>query len=417
MSAEFSQNDDFREKMKALGIRVGVKDLKPAGRVQNYRIEDVINAREESTPFGPALVFEEVYPLEYLHGNQRLSALGDYQVIADWAEIPAAKQENPQRLLFLDTETTGLSNATGTFAFLIGLGFLRDDGFHLCQIIMRAPPQEAALLAIFNRLAADFDTMVTYNGKSFDIPLLVSRHILHRIPPPFGSLGHIDLLHLARKLWRNRLPSRRLGDLEQSILNFKRTQEEVPGWLVPEIYKDYLRSGDARPLAGVFYHNAADVLSLAGLFAYTARMLAAPLDNEINDIDLAAIGTVFEELGSWDKAKDIYHLSIDGELSGELSVRTRRRLAKLYKREQRWEQAASVWELMTDDDIEACIELAKYHEHVRRSPAEAMQWTQKALELYTAHRANWVEQDINELQNRMNRLMRKLASANEGGKI
>jgi len=268
-----TEDDDLREKLKALGMHFGAKNLKPKITAPAFRIEDVIPAREEVTQMGTTLVYEEVYPIDYLHGNIRLASMDNYEFIAKWANIDAFEGSGAGSLLFLDTETSGISRAAGTFVFLVGLGFLKPDGFHILQIIMSDPHLEAALLAALARFTEGFRTVVTYNGKSFDIPLLENRHILHRIPSPFENLSHIDLLHLARKLWRNRLASRRLGDLEQSILQLRRGKEEVPGWLVPEIYKEYLHTGDARPLTGVFYHNAVDVLSLAALFIYIARVL------------------------------------------------------------------------------------------------------------------------------------------------
>ena len=403
-----SDNDDLREKMKALGMRVGARDLKPVAPAQKVKIEDVIYAHEEQTPLGMALVYEEVFPQEYRHGDIQLSSLENYQFINSWANIDDKAVNNPQKLLFLDTETTGLSQATGTFAFLIGLGFMRDDGFHILQIIMPAPPHEAAMLAILGRVIVQFDTVVTYNGKSFDIPLLQNRHIMHRIAPPFYRMEHIDLLHLARKLWRNRLSSRRLGDLEQSILHFRRTQEEVPGWLVPEIYKDYLRTGDARPLSGVFYHNAVDVLSLAGLFVHISKMLDQPLQNSMEDLDLAAIGTIFEDMGSFEAAKEIYARCMSNALPEEIYLRTLRRLANLFKKELRWEEAVTVWEKLSDQDLYSCIELAKYYEHIARDPHKAIIWAQKALEMNLYHRANWLEFDQQDLQTRVRRLTKKL---------
>ncbi|MEM5775046.1 MAG: ribonuclease H-like domain-containing protein [Anaerolineaceae bacterium] len=408
MNPPLPDKDDLREKMKALGLRVGARELKPATAVQRIRIEDVIRAREEQTPLGTALVYEEVYPQTYRHGNIQLTTLDQYQFINDWANIRPQAENDPQKLLFLDTETTGLSQATGTFAFLIGLGFLRSDGFHIYQIIMPAPPHEAAMLAVLARIVADFDTIVTYNGKSFDIPLLQNRHIMHRIPPPFARMQHIDLLHLARKLWRNRLISRRLGDLEQAILDFRRTQEEVPGWLVPEIYKDYLRTGDARPLSGVFYHNAVDVLSLAGLFTHISKMLDQPLGDDMDDLDLAAIGTIFEDMGSFEEAKSIYARCMNNTLPEEIYLRTLRRLANLYKKERRWEEAISVWEKLSGQDIGACIELAKYYEHTARAYPQALAWAQKGLESILYHRSNWLEYDQHELQNRLRRIEKKM---------
>ncbi|MCE5207049.1 MAG: ribonuclease H-like domain-containing protein [Chloroflexi bacterium] len=406
--APISENDDLRERIKALGLHMGAKELKPKSVVQKYKIEDVIKTREENTPLGSALVYEELYPREYQHGDALLTSLNNYQFIANWANIESNGKTDPQKLLFLDTETSGLSSAAGTFAFLIGLGFLKDDGFHILQIIMPSPHQEPALLAVFGRLAVDYETIVTFNGKSFDIPLLEHRHILYRIPTPFDRLQHIDLLHLARKLWRNRLSSRRLSDLEQSILHFRRAKEEVPGWLVPEIYKDYLHTGDARPLSGVFYHNAVDVLSLAGIFTHIANILNQPFTHEMDERDLAAVGNIFEDMGSFESAKMIYQKCMHVELPVEIYYRTLRRLAGIYKKELQWDQAVSVWQRLAENDIGSCIELAKYYEHVTRSYPEAINYTRKAFELYRNRDRTWLEYNEDDLKIRYDRLIKKM---------
>ena len=141
---------------------------------------------------------------------------------------------------------------------------------------MRDPGQEAALLAALDQWLAEFDVIVTFNGKSFDVPLLNSRFLMNGITTPFERYEHVDVLQIARKLWRDRLPSRALGELEKEIIHFYRTGDDIPGWMIPQVYFDYLRSGDARPLAGVFYHNVIDILTLAALFGHIGAMLNDP---------------------------------------------------------------------------------------------------------------------------------------------
>jgi uncharacterized protein len=299
-------NESIEEKLKALGVQLGAKNLSPQKKPPKFRIEDVIQVTEEKTPFGSIFVVEEHYPADHKHGNVLLNDLEQFKIIAKWANLDAALAADKESLLFIDTETSGISRGSGTFAFMVGLGFYRADGFHLRQLIMPDPYLEPALLAVLARYTEGCRYIVSYNGKSFDIPLLENRHILHRMPSPFADKQHIDLLHMARKLWRNRLTSRRLGDLENHILSFARTNDDIPGWLVPEIYKEYLNTGDARPLSGVVYHNAVDILSLAGVFVHVSSLLSQPAAKNQIDLDLVAIGNIFEDMGSYEAAKKIY---------------------------------------------------------------------------------------------------------------
>jgi tetratricopeptide (TPR) repeat protein len=156
-----------------------------------------------------------------------------------------------------------------------------------------------------------------------------------------------------------------LGEVERQILGLGRTQEEVPGYLVPQIYVDYLKSGDARPLAGVFYHNAMDVLSLAGLFTHTAALLDDPQGfSELPGLDLVALAHLFEELEHYDDAVSLYALGLGRDIPEEHFWKTVMRYALLYKRRGEWEKAVALWEKAAGHgDVAACIELAKYYEH------------------------------------------------------
>src|SRR4030067_1036414 len=141
---------------------------------------------------------------------------------------------------------------------------------------MRDPFEEPAMLLALEEFLAPCKTLVTFNGKSFDAPLLTTRYTLQGWPSPMGRMAHIDLLHLARRLWRDRLPSRTLSNLEVQILGAQRSEEEIPGWMIPQMYFDFLRDGDARPMKRVFYHNEMDVLSMAALLNLVVNLLENP---------------------------------------------------------------------------------------------------------------------------------------------
>jgi hypothetical protein len=405
--------ETLSDKLKSLGVRIGTEHLQPASKPAktNYPIEEVLQGEEELTQLGSTFVVKNDYPLDYSHGLCKLCATPDLKLIAQWGKTTRLLQINPQKILFLDTETSGLAGGTGTFAFLIGLGYQAADGFRLIQLFLREPGQEPALLAALARIIAPFEAVVTFNGKSFDIPLLNTRHIINGIPSPFSEIEHIDMLPLARRIWRNRLPSRALGDLETAILEVARAQEEVPGWLVPQIYFDYLNTGDARPLAGVFYHNSMDILSLAGLFNFVADMLNDPLKaSEIDSLDMIAIARLYEELGYFESAVTFYEHSLHQGMPEPFFIQTLERFALLYRRQGEWDAAVRLWEKAVEhEQVNACVELAKYYEHQRKDYSEAIRWTRIGL--------NWVKNNkrfpdrqtwLQELERRLSRLNKKL---------
>ncbi|HEX2979166.1 MAG TPA: ribonuclease H-like domain-containing protein, partial [Anaerolineaceae bacterium] len=265
------------DRLKSLGVKVGAQDL-PRPTRQTYPIDQVVDGRFLATRFGETFTVEALYPPEYRHGQMALSVTASLQMIAEWGRTNHLAECDPNGFMFLDTETTGLSGGTGTYAFLVGVGHFSPTGFQLSQFFMRDPAEEPAMLAALTDYLDPCQALVTYNGKAFDAPLLNTRYTLQGFTPPLPNLAHLDLLPLARRLWRDRLPSRTLSYIETNVLGANRTQEEVPGWMIPQMYFDYLRSADARPLRGVLYHNAMDILALAALFCRTVEMLARPLE-------------------------------------------------------------------------------------------------------------------------------------------
>lgn len=174
--------------------------------------------------------------------------------------------DNPpdvRRMVFWDTETTGLGGP-GTYVFLVGLGYLDDDAFVVRQHFIRSPEEEPAMLHAIAESLPQWPTMTTFNGVSFDLPLLRARMKAHGIKMDLSNVLHCDLLYGARRLWQRRLPNCRLQTLEEHVLEFKR-QGDVPSAQVPQMYFDYLDSGDLASLDGVFHHNVLDIISLAGL--------------------------------------------------------------------------------------------------------------------------------------------------------
>lgn len=379
-------SETLLEKLKSMGMQLGASHLPEQKKKprSSYGIEAVIDGVDVPTVYGPAYMRLEKYPTDYRHGSIPLCPDCETDILAAWGGTPRINEPQGKNIVFLDTETSGLAGGTGTYAFLVGMGYRTEAGFELVQFFMRDPEQESALLAALDQWLSRFSVVVTFNGKTFDIPLLNTRYILNGLTSPFEGYEHLDVLQISRKLWRDRLPSRALSELEKEIAHVYRTQEEVPGWLIPQLYFDYLRDGDARPLSGVFYHNSQDILSLAALYGYIAGMLKDPLHSLPNlyGLDLAAIARLYEEMGLVDQAAELYEHSLEiGDLPEPFFFKTIERYATLYRRQGEWFRAAQLWRRAAEyGEVSSCIELSKYYEHHERNYLEALNWAKKALD-------------------------------------
>jgi hypothetical protein len=286
------------------------------------------------------------------------------------------------RFAFLDTETSGLMGGTGTYAFMVGIARFMDGQFVLRQFFMRDPAEEPAMLEAIAGFLAPAQALVTFNGKAFDAPLLATRYRLNDIPVPHKDYAHLDLLPLARRLWRDRLESRALKYLERHILGLRRSIEEVEGYEVPWLYFDYLKSGDARPLAGVFYHNAMDVVAMAALLTHLNEMLEHPYDGRVeHGLDFIALGKLFEDLGHREEAARLFERGLELDLTESDFGVAVKRLSILQKRRGDYSEALRLWEAAAaNGHIYAHIEMAKYYEHKCRDVKTALKWTRSALE-------------------------------------
>ncbi len=405
------------DKLKSLGVQVGARNLPPPRRSMpaDFPIEAVVAGADWLTACGPVFVAETRYSPEHRHGQVGLWPQTSLAAVAGWLQDNRLAQCGLHQIGFLDTETSGLAGGTGTYAFLVGAARFDGDAFWLAQFFMRDPTAEPALLAALTEFLQPCRALVTFNGKSFDAPLLNTRYTLNGRKSPLPELAHLDLLPLARGLWRDRLPSRSLGNLERAILQCERTGEDTPGWLIPQLYFDYLRTGDARPLAGVFYHNRLDVVAMAALLNQMAHMLANPLGEAVQHaLDLVAIGKLFEALGQIEAAAQVWAEGLQrNDLPEAHYWDIQQRLALLEKRRGNWDAAVAGWQLAADGrQLYAHIELAKYFEHRRRDYATALRWTLAAQELLNRaampapERRTWLA----DLKQRQTRLRRKLAA-------
>jgi uncharacterized protein YprB with RNaseH-like and TPR domain len=405
------------DRLKSLGVKIGTKDLPPPQPGKSHPVEEIAAGRFIDTGNGSTYLIEQDFPITYIHGQVGLRISTTPQTIAEWAGDLKIAGQDPESMVFLDTETSGLAGGTGTFAFLVGAGRYTQDGFHLAQFFMRDPLEEPALLLTLEDFLAPCQTIVSFNGKAFDVPLLDTRYTLQGWKSPFKNLAHVDLLHLARRLWRDRLPSRTLANLEVQILHASRTDEEIPGWMIPQIYFDYLRDGDARPLQRVFYHNSMDVVSLAALLNHTSSLLEYPFSQPMGEfIDLAAVGRLLEDLGHTDRAAELFEICLRAELPQDIYNDTLLHLSLLHKRNNNYNVAIPLWEQAASlKRFYAYEELAKYYEHHAQNIEMALKWTLEALENIDSGSLPSVEtnQWKFEFQHRLQRLQRKISIQGE----
>jgi uncharacterized protein len=399
------------DKLKALGVKVGTSDLPAPAPDRQQGIDSLVAGSFHETRRGEVYVAEQTFTSDYRHGLASIVPALPFTVIAQWANDPHIEELPLTSLAFLDTETSGMAGGTGTYAFMVGVGRFIEDRFQLAQFFLRDPSEEPALLEGLTDFLAPCRALVTFNAKTFDAPLLRTRYTLHHIPNPFADFAHIDLLPLARRLWRDRLPSRALKYLEENILGLPRTSEEVPGYEIPWLYFDYLRTGDATPLKGVFYHNAMDVVAMAALLTHVNELLTDPFSGRVeHGLDFVALGKLFEDLGRWEEAAKLYERGLESNLTeADFGVAVKRH-SILQKRRGDVLEAIRWWEQAAErGHIYACIELAKHYEHQHRDVEQAMHWTLAARELVNEQdmppyvRHHWLA----EIEHRLSRLERK----------
>lgn len=355
------------------------------------------------------------------HAGEPLAAVHgvDAAALAGLAGDPRLAELELSNAAFLDTETTGLMGGAGTYAFLIGIGRFHDGVFQLRQFFMRHPAEERAQLEAMADWIDGASGLVTFNGRTFDVPLLRTRFRLHRraAPDPLDARPHLDLLPLARRLWRRRLASCALQSLERNILGLERS-DDVPGWLIPERYLRYQRDGDARPLVGIFEHNALDILTMVSLSARVARSWAHPDRAVAEGLDWLSLGRAAEAVGDGARARAAYTSALARPLTAAARDEVRQRLAEQHKRAGEWNAALALWDTLaaTSRRLFPLEEQAKYWEH-RAAPPDLA----RALALTEAAAARLAAGELKpqrgrsaataDLARRSERLRRRLARA------
>ncbi|WP_188646737.1 ribonuclease H-like domain-containing protein [Marinithermofilum abyssi] len=357
----------------------------------------------------------QTFPLTHGRGKY---VLGDLDSIAPFM-WPKEKQERDaaatgkrEELLFFDTETTGLGTGAGNLIFLIGAGYFHEDGFVLEHYLLPDASREVPMLRDFWLQAQSFSGIVTYNGKGFDWNQLKARFQMNRLPWTEHHL-HCDLLYPVRRLWRTLLPSCRLQTVESACLGIERV-DDVPGFLAPQMYVEYVHTRQPEPIEGVVRHNEQDVLTLVHLFTHLQQVLAGEIPMEHPEEKLAA-GKWWLERGDL-KRGTAWIQSVLGDADASIWVRRQAysELTLWLKKRQSWEEAVGLWESWRREDrwnIQPYVELAKYYEHKALQVEKALVCTEEAIDLIRRRKrlvpSPQLETQLEELQYRAERLRRK----------
>lgn len=400
------------------------------------RVGAILGGRSAETPFGSCLIIDRRYEADRFHGRIRI---GDCEV-TDFASLaildPSLTGHTPEggvrRTVFIDLETTGLSGGAGTVAFLVGCGYFDLGAFQVRQFLLTSHAAERGLLSAVAEFFEDVDLIVTYNGKTFDLPVLETRWLFHRLQMPLAGIPHFDMLHPARRLWRTRPGAGdpedagcRLTTLERTLFNVARVGD-VGGCEIPGRFFQFLRSGDPRPLEPVLEHNRLDLVSLAAVMARGVE-LARDGDAACRDCaEAMALGRVYERAAADDRLPDRTSVHARAEQCFRRASQSRRpdvkgealyRLALRHRRERRFGEAAAAWREVLEltepravrrisglGELRQCASeaLAIHHEHRDRDLTSARELALFALQEVDGRRADG-------MRHRLARLERKIA--------
>lgn len=411
---------DLQDQLEALRRKIARIDRKYAGgpsqplrtsdlRPARYFIEQWMSGEVVETPHGQHFETEKLFERHRRHGSMDVSSLlelpDDFLGPLSGAEVPPAPVS---RWAFLDTETTGLAGGAGTYAFLIGVGRVTPDGFRVRQFFMRDFAEEPSLLHALSAHLEQFDVLVTYNGKTYDQPLLETRYRMARARPPFSRLAHLDLLHGARRLWKLRLESCRLVDLENQILGVER-EGDLPGEMIPYVYFEFLKSQQAWRVVPIFHHNAMDLLTTACLTAVVPCAYREPQGLHLaHGADMVGLGRWFLAAGDREQCLCLLRRAVDLGLPDNLLFRTLWDIAALEKRQGRPDAAIAVLADLASGcnpfRVPALEALAKHYEHRERNYTMALEMIRQARS----------SADSPELEKRQARLERRLSRPQSG---
>jgi uncharacterized protein YprB with RNaseH-like and TPR domain len=361
---------------------IAPRGMAPAPAPESF-IEDLLTGQVVETPAGRHFETEKLYARHQRHGSYEISDLIELpEDLLTALSDGAIARAHPTRWVFLDTETTGLAGGSGTYAFLIGVGWIGEDGFRVRQFFMRDYDEEASALHALGALLARFDVLITYNGKSYDQPLLETRYTMNRARTPFARLEHLDLLHGARRLFKLRLDNCRLVNLENQILGIER-QGDVPGEMIPYLYFEYLRSRRAFRLTPVFHHNVLDIVSLACLTGVIPEAFRDPENIRArHGADLLGVARWLRVSGRVEEAHRLMRRAVEMGLPDRHLFRTLFEAGGLEKKLGQEHAAIATFTDLTLSPnpfrAKAYEELAKHYEHRERNFAMALECVRAA---------------------------------------
>lgn len=381
------------------------------------RLAQLLGASPRRNRFGEHLGLRRWFSEQPGVGANPAAPEGGLDAAALRLIVPDAPESvaDPEQWLFLDTETTGVAGGSGTYAFLVGIAWWDAGGLEVEQFFMRDHSEEHSLLLALAERMAERRVLITFNGKSFDWPLLETRYRMTRTIRPPTPRAHLDFLHPARNLWRPRLGSVRLAELERHVLGWNRG-EDLLSELIPSIYFEYLRGGSPDPLVPIFHHNQMDLRGLAALATRVVSLLANPEERGQDALELFGVSRICERRGEMVRARDLYQRSLDSELPEEAERKARRSLALLAKRAGDFQQAQALWEAMigtSREGLEAYEQLAISYERRSRDQEKAALLMREGLTaLRGANRMGAVQPEIyrrykERFQRRLARLARE----------
>jgi len=434
---------DIKDKLKQLKkerearsksqlIRDTWEEIEKSGNISTKdKLQQLINLTREEKPEKqktpdfeplerePIQLFENPYPLEVRYGKITISSGLDIKgdILSYLSNDAAFESLDLSTALFIDLETTGLSGGTGVLPFLVGLGYYRDDRFYVAQFFLGEPAEEERMIHELGQFFSqiNFQSVVSFNGKGFDLPLLETRFILHREPLLLSELPHLDFLFSARSLWKHKHESCRLYNLAREVVEADRS-EDIPSAEIPWRYFQYLQTGNFDLIEPILYHNQEDILSLLGVVVVGALIFSEGKEKELADaMDLFGAGKVMEKVGEVERSIHFFKRALDGELSEEVSLLTKKKLSYFFKRSQEWENAIVLWKDIASSDVETMSqlfsfrELAMYLEHKEKKFEEARQVTEEGL-ASSIGVSSYYEEDF---KYRLERLKRKIQRQKE----
>ncbi len=380
------------------------------------RLAQLLGARINRNHYGEHLSLQQWYATPEICSPDARSLSLLLPQAAQSAEAAGLLQSamDPNQWLFLDTETTGLAGGTGTYAFMVGIAWWDAGGLQVEQFFLRDLDEEHSLLLELSERMKQRPVLVTFNGKSFDWPLLETRYRMTRAVPAFSPALHLDLLHPARQIWRLRLGSVRLKDLERHVLGGNARGldwtrlDDIDSSLIPQMYFDYLRGGPAEPLVGIFRHNQMDLRGLAALAGKilvlldTGNGIAEAAHAETHDpIDVLGLSRLLHKRGHSTRAREMYETALRFTLPRSVERLAQRELAHIAKRELDYTRAISLWDALRETPdpikrdelpvfaedaekaleaaIEAAEQLAIYYEHRAKQPKRALDLIRAAI--------------------------------------